>query len=117
MRRLRFREHATNDTPQTCPACELRTDQDLVTIASSYTELATEALDAGRDGRLVAAAPIPGGNAQALRGPTVHPIRRTFSTRSANINACTPSPAHRDSYFQDATVTTSLLAPSTARQR
>lgn len=73
------REHLTNDTPQTCPACQLRTDQDLVTIGTAYAALATEALDAGRDGRLVAAAPIPGGTAQVLRGPTVSFLdMRTF---------------------------------------
>lgn len=65
------REHATNAQPQTCPKCQGKTDQDLTELAGAYVELATEALDGGGDGRLVAAAPIPGGNAQILRGPTV----------------------------------------------
>lgn len=65
------REHATNDQPQTCPGCQLKTDQDLAELAMAYAALATEAMDGGGDGRLVAAAPIPGGTAQVLRGPTV----------------------------------------------
>jgi len=73
------REHATNDQPQTCPKCQGKTDQDLAELAAAYVALATEALDGGGDGRLVAAAPIPGGNAQILRGPTVPaPAMRTF---------------------------------------
>jgi len=64
------RNHATNDQPQTCPTCQLKIDQDLTTITQAHTDLATEALEAGADGRLVAAAPIPGGTAQILIGPT-----------------------------------------------
>lgn len=65
------REHATNDQPQTCPGCQLKTDQDLVEIRTAYAALGTEALEGGRDGQLVAAAPIPGGAAAVLIGPTV----------------------------------------------
>jgi hypothetical protein len=39
--------------------------------ARDYTDLAVEAIAGGRDGRLVAAAPIPGGNAAVLIGPYV----------------------------------------------
>ncbi|WP_210651331.1 hypothetical protein [Nocardioides sp. SYSU D00065] len=73
------RAHATNEHPVTCPACQGRVDQDLAEIADAYDALAVEAVDGGGDGRLVAAAPIPGGVAQILRGPTVSfPAMRTF---------------------------------------
>lgn len=65
------RTHATNDQPITCPSCQRAVDQDLAELELAYDALAVEATDAGADGRLVAAAPIPGGNAQVLRGPTV----------------------------------------------
>lgn len=65
------REHTTNDHPQTCPTCIGKVRDDLITIRTAYAALATEALDAGADGRLVAAAPIPGGTAAVLIGPTV----------------------------------------------
>ncbi|WP_224279113.1 hypothetical protein [Nocardioides lacusdianchii] len=65
------RNHATNDQPLTCPTCQHAVDQDLKDITTAYDELAAEATDGGGDGRLVAAAPIPGGTAQVLRGPTV----------------------------------------------
>lgn len=65
------RNHATNDQPLTCPTCQHTVDQDLRDITTAYDELAVEAIDGGGDGRLVAAAPIPGGTAQVLRGPTV----------------------------------------------
>lgn len=73
------RTHATNDHPQTCPTCQGKVDQDLADLAASYDDLADEATDAGGDGRLAAAAPIPGGVAQILRGPTVaFAAMRTF---------------------------------------
>lgn len=65
------RTHATNEQPITCPPCQGRVDQDLVELLTAYDALAHEATDAGGDGHLVAAAPIPGGTAQVLRGPTV----------------------------------------------
>lgn len=65
------RQHATNDQPQTCPTCQHLVDDDLADIQASHTALALEALYAGGDGRLVAAAPIPGGDAAVLIGPTV----------------------------------------------
>lgn len=63
--------HATNDHPQTCPTCLGKIRDDLTDIQACYTALAVEAQDAGADGRLVAAAPIPGGTAAVLIGPTV----------------------------------------------
>lgn len=69
------RTHATNDHPVTCPTCQGKVDQDLAELTAAYDALAVEATDAGSDGRLVAAAPIPGGTAQILRGPTTNRIR------------------------------------------
>lgn len=65
------RDHASNATPQTCPGCQGLVDDDLADIQAAYTALSLEAIQAGGDGRLVAAAPIPGGDAQVLIGPTV----------------------------------------------
>jgi hypothetical protein len=65
------REHTTNDQPVTCPTCEGKIRDDLETIPHANTALAIEALDGGSGGRLVAAAPIPGGTAQVLIGPSV----------------------------------------------
>lgn len=65
------REHVTNAQPVTCPGCELLVGQDLKDVRGAYALLATQALAAGDNGQLVAAAPIPGGNAQVLIGPTV----------------------------------------------
>lgn len=65
------REHATNDHPQTCPECLGKIRADLDDLEAAHAELATEATDAGRDGRLIAAARIPGGDAQVLAGPGV----------------------------------------------
>jgi hypothetical protein len=65
------REHTNNDHPDTCPACVGRIRDDLTDLQTSYTDLHREALDAGHDGHLVAAARIPGGTAQILIGPTV----------------------------------------------
>lgn len=66
------REHLDNAHPQTCPTCIGKVRQDLEDLGAAYDELAVEAIDGGGDGRLVAAAPIPGGDAQVLRGPTVN---------------------------------------------
>lgn len=63
--------HLTNDTPQTCAQCLAKVRDDLDAIAAAYDELGDEAANAARDGRLVAAAAIPGGVAQVLRGPAV----------------------------------------------
>jgi hypothetical protein len=65
------REHVTNDHPVTCPTCLGKIREDLDELGHAYDDLAVEATDAASDGRLVAAAPIPGGVAQILRGPTV----------------------------------------------
>lgn len=76
------REHATYAAPQTCPECQGKVDDDLADIQAAYTALAVEAVAAGGDGRLIAAAPIPGGDAQVLIGPTVRldvvRVSRTF---------------------------------------
>jgi hypothetical protein len=65
------RNHTNNDQPATCPTCISKVDDDLGIIAEAEVLLAGEAVDASRDGRPAAAAPIPGGNAQVLIGPTV----------------------------------------------
>ena len=65
------RSHTTNATPATCPTCIGLIREDLTAIDQAYADLAHEATDAARDGRLAAAAPIPGGTATILRGPTV----------------------------------------------
>lgn len=65
------REHTTLAEPLTCPTCVSLVDEDLTTITLRYDELADEATDAAGDGRLAAAAPIPGSTATILRGPTV----------------------------------------------
>jgi hypothetical protein len=65
------REHATNDRPDTCAECIGHVREDLTQLAADYQALAVEAIAGGGDGRLVAAAPIPGGNAAVLHGPMV----------------------------------------------
>ena len=65
------RTHATNAHPVTCPECLAKIRDDLATITTAYTDLATEAIDASTNGRLAAAAPIPGGTATVLRAPGV----------------------------------------------
>lgn len=65
------RNHASNDQPDTCAECVGKVRADLTELASDYAALAVEAIAGGGDGRLVAAAPIPGGTAAILHGPTV----------------------------------------------
>jgi hypothetical protein len=65
------RGHVNNTHPITCEGCVITFRQDLDDIQAAYTALSTEALEAGADGRLVAAAPIPGGKAAVLVGPMV----------------------------------------------
>jgi len=65
------RTHTTPDRPDTCEECETKVAQDLRDLEASYAALGNEALDAGHDGRLAAAAPIPGGDATVLAGPSV----------------------------------------------
>lgn len=73
------REHVDNDRPDTCVECEVKVMTDLADIQASYTALSLEAMHAGGDGRLVAAAPIPGATAAVMVGPTVRlPLLRTF---------------------------------------
>jgi hypothetical protein len=64
-------EHLDNAHPQTCPTCVGKVREDLITIPPAYADLRSEALAGGRDGKLVAAAPIPGGTAAVLTGPSV----------------------------------------------
>lgn len=56
--------------PRTCPHCIGQTREDLHEIRWLCRHLRWHAARAGRDGRLLAAAPIPGGDAQVLIGPT-----------------------------------------------
>lgn len=87
------REHTTTATPQTCPECQRKVDDDLVDIQTSYALLAREAVAAGGDGQLVAAAPIPGGDAQVLIGPTVRlDMLRTSRTMSVDHRRGDPLP-------------------------
>lgn len=65
------RTHATAARPDTCVDCETKIATDLADIATAYNQLDDEATHGGGDGRLAAAAPIPGGDATVLRGPTV----------------------------------------------
>jgi hypothetical protein len=65
------REQATNDRPDTCAECIGHVREDLTELAADYQALAVEAIAGGGEGRLVAAAPIPGGNAAVLHGPMV----------------------------------------------
>jgi hypothetical protein len=65
------RNHATNSEPDTCGDCIGKVREDLTQLAADYAALAVEAMAGGADGRLVAAAPIPGGNAAVLHGPMV----------------------------------------------
>lgn len=76
------REHLDNNHPITGEHCVIGTMTDLDDILAADQLLAVEATDAGADGRLVAAAPIPGGDAAVLRGPSVRldavRVSRTF---------------------------------------
>lgn len=63
--------HTTPSEPDTCGRCIRTIRDDLNDIRNAYRDLHQEALDAGGDGRLAAAAPIPGGTAQVLIGPSV----------------------------------------------
>ncbi|WP_193613147.1 hypothetical protein [Nocardioides lijunqiniae] len=60
------RNHTNNDHPLTCPDCISRVRTDLDDIRWSCRHLRWQATRAGRDGRLVAAAPIPGGDAMVM---------------------------------------------------
>lgn len=71
--RICGREHLDNAHPQTCPDCVGKTREDLADIRGHCTHLRPQAAYAGGDGRLAAAAPIPGALAQVLIGPSVIP--------------------------------------------
>lgn len=65
------RIHLTNDQPATCPTCVGLIRDDLTAITQAYADLAQEATEAASNGRLAAAAPIPGGTATILRAPGI----------------------------------------------
>lgn len=63
------RTHLDPTHALTCDTCIGKIRDDLDVIATTPQLLADEAIEAGGDGRLAAAAPIPGGTAQILNGP------------------------------------------------
>jgi hypothetical protein len=63
-------EHATNAHPYTCADCVKATREDLAAIVELARHLRDQAANAGNDGRLLAAAPIPGGDAMVLMSPS-----------------------------------------------
>jgi hypothetical protein len=65
------REHADNDHPLTCSACIGVVRDDLDDIRWLARQVPAQAAFAGGDGRLAAAAPIPGGDAMVFMGPSV----------------------------------------------
>lgn len=71
--RICGREHASNDQPMTCATCIGKVRADLTDIQQLCRQLRPQAAYAGGDGRLAAAAPIPGALAQILIGPSVDP--------------------------------------------
>lgn len=79
------REHTSAVRPDTCVECETKVATDLVDLGAAFDALADEATNGGGNSRLVAASPIPGGDAQVLRGPTVRldQIRTTRRTTPA----------------------------------
>jgi hypothetical protein len=63
-------EHATNAHPYTCADCVKTTREDLAAIVELARHLRDQAANAGNDGKLLAAAPIPGGDAMVLISPS-----------------------------------------------
>lgn len=95
------RTHLDHEHPQTCPTCEGKIREDLTVIATAPALLTEEALHAGGDGRLAAAAPIPGGTAQVLNGPqaaygAVHATSTAAARHFARLDL--PSPDWRDDH-------------------
>jgi hypothetical protein len=87
------RDHLDNDHPQTCPKCEGKVGRDLDDMVTAFTALAREAVDGGSGGRLVAAAPIPGGEAAVLIGPYVKiPLLRYNRTWAKDHRPGDPMP-------------------------
>ena len=78
------REHLTNAHPQTCAECIGKTREDLVDITTLCQQLRPQAAHAGSDGRLAAAAPIPGAHAMVLIGPSVNPDQVRMSRHWAD---------------------------------
>jgi len=60
-------EHVEHE--QTCPTCITNAKERLRSVYGLNKHLAEHAVSAGQAGRLLAAAPIPGGDATVLRGP------------------------------------------------
>jgi hypothetical protein len=60
-------EHVEHE--QTCPTCITNAKERLRSVYGLNKHLAEHAVSAGQNGRLLAAAPIPGGDATVLRGP------------------------------------------------
>ena len=62
-------EHTDHATPVTCPTCVGNTRTILDDIRWTCRHLRWQAVNGGRDGRLVAGAPIPGGDAMIMIAP------------------------------------------------
>lgn len=74
------RGHLDNNHPHTCPSCVTSIRQDLTDIDAAHHGLRIQAqTGSSAAGRLLAMAPIPGGDAQVLTGPTVRlDVMRTY---------------------------------------
>lgn len=87
------RTHTTTATPMTCPECQGKIDADLVDLLTAYAALEHQALYGAPDGRPLAAAPIPGGEAQILMGPYVKmPLLRVSRTTTKDHRPGDPMP-------------------------
>lgn len=62
--------HTDDQHPLVCDHCVGAIRNDLNDITALCKQLRTEATTAGNDGRLIAAAPIPGGDAMVMIGPS-----------------------------------------------
>lgn len=67
------RTHTNDQHPLTCPECVGSVREDLVEIQDLCRQLRRQAAQASNDGRPWAAAPIPGGAAMVMMGPSVDP--------------------------------------------
>lgn len=68
------RNHTTDVAPNTCPSCVGDIRGDLKAIADTCRLLRDQAANAGDNGALAAAAPIPGAAAMVLIGPSTNPL-------------------------------------------
>jgi hypothetical protein len=62
-------EHATNAHPLTCAGCVGEVREDLAVVVELSRHLWDQAVNGGNEGRLLAAAPIPGGDPLVLVSP------------------------------------------------